>query len=118
MTFFRLGVDPWRQRCRGGAVVEVRTDLQITRAGAVEEDEEATFFRPFDMAQWSGTLRQGDVVDVFDYRGVGMSLIEQVDPWGEKWFAWKSWEEYGYCVPPVFCVGIEPKSTIALWSIL
>ena len=109
---FRFGVNPW-QYASVGACRQIDADDQPEEEGGeMEEREEggseaedpgtAPSMKPFRPRSWVAGPQHGDVIDTMGYRGCGLSVLELLNPFTRSFAEHKTWEEYGYTVPPAF----------------
>ena len=106
----RVGIDPWAPRLTGKARWWTRRDLPDWLVTLIEEgygeQDNALHSLSFSLPG----MRHVDGIDLAEYRGTRAYIVEQLDPWGETFYAWKSWQDYGYCVPsPLSCDDVSPE---------
>jgi hypothetical protein len=100
---FRLGVSPWSYNsARGWCFRYDLTREEDDREPQEQEESRPKQVEPFVPRPSVADPQHGDVTDNMDYRGCGVHVLELLDPFAKKFLQHKTWEEYGYTVPPAF----------------
>ncbi len=103
---FLFGVSPWSYSSIGACKsFDIKQEVHNEQDDERKEQDEQFWrvrvnrFHPHpDVVN----PQHGDVVDTMGYRGCGTSVLELLNPFTRSFGSHKTWEEYGYTVPPAF----------------